>query len=421
MFDTIKIHPRLTVMPNGIRVLEDSIPWIRSVSIGIFMHTGASMETPSEWGLSHFMEHMAFKGTQSRTARQIAVETDAMGGHFNAFTSRDCTCFYGSVIDDDLEKAISILSDLVLHANLAQDDMDRERTVILDELAMEEDDPEGSVEEMVHQKMYGDQPCAHEILGRADQVAAYSAEDLRTFRDTHYAPSRCVISISGHYDENELHRLLDTYLLPWNTGLEDLHVPRMDPVCFEPVYCSREIEQMHLCLSYPALEYGHPDINALTLLSSILGGQSSSRLYLRIREELGLAYALYTYGYALESTGTFNVYAACSPQNIQKVYTEIRTELTQFLQGGISDRELSDAKKCLRISNLMSLEHSSSRMMSQGQTMVITGRQLDLEKSLARLAAITPEQLLGLAEKILSREPVIGLLGPDAENLGRRL
>ena len=413
--------PKEWTMDNGIRVLLDPMSGIRSVSIGVFLHTGSAMESPQEWGLSHFMEHMVFKGTAHRSARDIAMETDAAGGHFNAFTARDCTCFYASVIDEDLGKALDILSDLTLHATLAQEDMEKERGVILEEIAMEEDDPEGTIEELVHQKMYADLPVAHEIVGYPEQVSRYTREDLVRFRDSHYAPSRCVISVSGSFEEAVLLSLLEKAFGKWASPLSDIRQAPVQPVCFSPVYRDRDLEQMHLCLTYPALSYGSQELTTLSLLSSILGGQSSSRLFMRVREDLGLAYSLYSYSYALEATGTFSIYAAASPANIARVHAEIHKELSSFLKNGCTEQEMQDGKNFLRISNLMSLEHSSSRMMSQGQTKLFTGKPFDLGKSIEKLQKITRDQLMDLAQSLFSHTPVLGLLGPGAEAIGGQL
>lgn len=401
-------------LPNGMQVVTEQFPHIRTVSVGIFVHVGSQLELPEENGLSHFIEHMVFKGTEHRTLRQIAEETDAQGGHLNAYTGRDHTCFYTKVIDEDLPQALSLLSDMVLHATFPEDELNRERGVVLEEIAMSEDDPSDVMSDLMSVAMYGGHPSGQTVLGPADRVAAYTREDLLAFRARHYTPGRTVLSVCGSFDPEALRDQVLALFGDWqDTG---------EPVAFQPpvfrqgvrMARDKEIEQLHLCLAFPAPVYGDPRTVPMNLMSSVLGGAMSSRLFQRIREQLGMAYGISSFPSGMEGAGSFHIYAAVSPKNGAQVLEEIGKEYRKLLEEGMTEKEFADARKQRRISLLMSMESASAWMPAMGTGQLILGRIRTVEDRLRTLDELTMEDVAAVTRDCLSATPCLCAVGPEA-------
>ena len=315
------------LLPNGLRVVGERLPYLRSVSIGAWMHVGSMFETKEESGLSHFLEHMVFKGTTSRNARQIAEEMDAVGGQLNAFTGRDSTCFYAKVIDENLELAVDILAALVINATIDETELEKERGVILEEIAMDEDSPEDLVHDLLQTAQFGEQSPGQPILGPAEQVEAYTREDLLSFRQKHYAPKETVVAIAGNYDPDKALAFVTKYFGDWQNEIEPVITPDWQVRTGVVARREKDSEQMHICLGFPGKAYATDGVYPLAVANNILGGAMSSRLFQRIREDLGLAYSVYSYPNTYKGVGTFGIYAGVSPKNAELVLTEIRGEL----------------------------------------------------------------------------------------------
>ncbi len=405
------------LLPNGLRVVGERLPYLRSVSVGAWMHVGSIMENKHESGLSHFLEHMVFKGTQKRTARQIAEEMDAVGGQLNAFTARDCTCFYAKVIDEDLPLAVDVLSDLVLGATMDETELEKERGVILEEIAMDEDSPEDLVHEIMAKVQFGDQQPGQPILGPADQIAAYTRDDLLTFRSKHYGPKETVIALAGNYDPEKALALVEKYFGGWDN--EVCPVPK----CTWPVQAGqvalreKESEQMHICLGFPGAQYGCENVYPLAVMNNVLGGAMSSRLFQRIREELGLAYSVYSFPSANEGCGTFGIYVGVSPKNGEKALDEIRSEIDRFLRDGMTEKEFRDSKQQLRSGYLMGLESPGARMQGLGRSTLLKGKPTSHEETLAAIESVTMEKVMDVARRVLSVKPCIAVVSKDVEQI----
>lgn len=399
---------------NGLRVVAEPLPYLRSVSLGIWCHVGSMAERPEENGLSHFLEHMAFKGTATRTARMIAEETDAMGGQLNAFTARDCTCFYARVIDEDLPRAVDLLSDMVLHPAMDAGELEKERGVVLEEIAMDEDDPEDLSGELLIRAQYGDTPAGRSIIGTAERVSAYSREDLLTFRGRHYTPGTTVVALSGKYDRDRVGELLEERMGGWAAA--DAPAPIASQTARQGVREVREkdTEQLHLCLGYPGYIYGDSRSTAMTILSTVYGGAVSSRLFQRIREELGMAYSVYSYPSAQEGVGSFTVYAGVSPKNGKRVLAEIEKERCRLLRDGLTDKEFLEAKNQLRVGFLMGLESSGSRMNALGRRLLILNRTRSPEEVLQDIDRTTRDDVMATAAEVLGAEPCLSAVGKGA-------
>ena len=403
------------LLPNGLRVVGERLPYLRSVSIGAWMHVGSMMEEKAESGLSHFLEHMVFKGTVKRTARQIAEEMDAVGGQLNAFTGRDCTCFYAKVIDENLELAVDILSDLVINATMDETELEKERGVILEEISMDEDSPEDLVHDLLQSAQFGEQSPGQPILGPADQIAAYTREDLLAFRKKHYAPKETVVALAGNYDPDKMLAWVTRYFGGWENEIPP--VGTLDWKVLNGVNALREkdTEQMHICLGFPGMAYGTDGVYPLAVANNILGGAMSSRLFQRIREELGLAYSVYSYPNTYKGVGTFGLYAGVSPKNAELVLTEIRAELKKFVEEGVTEKEFRDSVTQLRSGYLMGLESPGARMQGLGRSTLLRGKPLSHEATLSAIEAVTMERVMEVARKVLTAEPCIAIVGKGAE------
>ena len=405
------------LLPNGLRVVGERLPYLRSVSIGAWMHVGSMMELPQESGLSHFLEHMVFKGTEKRTARQIAEEMDAVGGQLNAFTGRDCTCFYAKVIDEDLELAVDILSDLVIHATMDPTELEKERGVIMEEIAMDEDSPEDLVHDLLQSAQFGEQSPGQPILGPAEQVAAYTRDDLLNFRRKHYAPKETVVALAGNYDPEKVLTWVTQYFGGWENEIPPVETPDWHVLTGVNALREKDTEQMHICLGFPGKAYGTDGVYPLAVANNILGGAMSSRLFQRIREDLGLAYSVYSYPNTYKGVGTFGLYAGVSPKNAELVLNEIRTELKKFVDEGITEKEFRDSVTQLRSGYLMGLESPGARMQGLGRSTLLRGKPLSHEATLAAIEAVTIEKVMEVAREVLEQEPCIAIVGKGAEQV----
>lgn len=405
------------LLPNGLRVVGERLPYLRSVSIGAWMHVGSMMEEKAESGLSHFLEHMVFKGTEKRTARQIAEEMDAVGGQLNAFTGRDCTCFYAKVIDENLELAVDILADLVINATMDETELEKERGVILEEIAMDEDSPEDLVHDLLQVAQFGEQSPGQSILGPAEQIAAYTRDDLLNFRRKHYAPKETVVALAGSYDPDKVLQWVTQYFGGWQNEIAPVETPDWQVLTGVNALREKDTEQMHICMGFPGMAYGTDGVYPLAVANNILGGAMSSRLFQRIREDLGLAYSVYSYPNTYKGVGTFGLYAGVSPKNAELVLREIRAELKKFVDEGITEKEFRDSVTQLRSGYLMGLESPGARMQGLGRSTLLRGKPLSHEATLSAIEAVTMDKVMDVAREVLTQEPCIAIVGKGAEQV----
>ena len=402
-------------LENGLHVVGERLPYLRSVSIGVWMRVGSMMETPAENGLSHFLEHMVFKGTEKRSTRDIAEEMDAVGGQMNAFTGKDCTCFYAKVIDEDLPLAVDILSDMTLHASLDETEFKKERGVILEEISMEEDSPEDVVHELLSRIQFGNQAAGMPILGPAEQIAAYTRDDLANYRARHYHPENCVVALAGNYDPEQVLALMQQYFGEWKKSGQRQTVPPMQPIPGQKAAKEKDTEQLHICLGYPGTFLGSDELYPMSVMNNLLGGAMSSRLFQKIREEMGMAYSIYTYPSTYVGCGTFAVYAGVSPKNGHAVLDETLKQLDLLCRDGVTEKEFREAKNQLRGSYLLGLESPGSRMQSMGRGQLHLDRCMTPEETVAKIEAVTIESVNAVARRIFSNAPCISVVGKQAE------
>lgn len=406
-------------LPNGLRIVGERLPYLRSVSIGVWLRVGSMMETPEENGLSHFLEHMVFKGTTHRTTRQIAEEMDAVGGQLNAFTGKDCTCLYAKVIDEDIALAVDVLSDLAINATMDADEFDKERGVILEEISMDEDSPEDLVHELLSQAMFGSQSLAMPILGTTELISNYKREDLLTYRAKHYRPEDTVVALAGNYDPAQVRELIEQYFGAWQNPGKRLATPEEALLRGQVRVKEKDTEQLHLCLGFPGVGYGAEGLYAQAVLNNVLGGSMSSRLFQRVREELGMAYSIYTYPNSYLGCGTFAVYAGVSPKNGQQVLEEIRRELKKLTDEGITEKEFREAKTQLRGGYLLGLESPGGRMQSLGRSLLLLDRTFTPEETVQKIERVTMEDVMASARAALNVEPCLSAAGKGAAAFGK--
>lgn len=402
-------------LENGLTLLVETMPYLRSASIGVWVKAGSVLETPEENGLSHFMEHMAFKGTQKRTSRQIAEEMDAVGGHLNAATSKLCTNYYAKVIDEDLPLAADILADIVRNPALDRQEMNKERGVILEEIAMVEDSPEDVVYDVLAEAVFGAQPLGQTILGPSERIAAYQPEDLHAFRARHYGPQNTVVAIAGNVEPQRARALVEEKFGDWRGAAGEIFPEEVAVDEQRRLFRDKDTEQVHLCVSFRGVGMGSPLVYPMAVLNNMLGGGTSSRLFQRIREELGMAYTVYSGPSNYPHCGEFTIYAATSPKHAHTVLEQIDIEIRKLLDDGFSEKEFTMAKAQLKGSYVLGLESAYNRMSALGHNQMLLGRVIPPEETIAAIERVTPEDVRAIAAQMLSGPRAYAVVGRKAE------
>ena len=404
-------------LPNGLRIIGEKIPHVRSVSVGIWVGAGTQNETPEENGLSHYLEHMLFKGTERRSARQIAEEMDAVGGQMNAFTSKECTCYYAKVVDEHLPLAIDVLSDMLIHSAFDPVELNKERGVILEEIAMAEDTPDDLVSEMLMLARYGDQPISRPILGTEATVGSFQREDLVRYHAKMYRPENTVLALAGNYVWEDVVREVEKWLGGWEKGVFEKQTVVTNEVAPTTLRKNKDIEQIHICIGYPGVASGSDEVFPVSIFNSVFGGAMSSRLFQKIREESGMAYSVYSYPNNYTTCGMTAVYAGTNPEAAPEVIRMIREEAAKLAEEGMSEKEFVQAREQLKSSYILGLESTSSRMNSLGRRKLIYGDTRTEDEVIAKINAVTLEETNALMKKLLTGEFAVSLVGKGAETL----
>ncbi len=408
-------------LKNGLRIIGERIPHFRSVSVGFWVGSGSQYETPDEAGLSHFLEHMVFKGTEKRTTRQIAEEMDKVGGQLNAFTSKECTCFYAKVVDEHLPLAMDVLSDLVTAPIFDPAELEKEKGVVIEEINMSADDPEDSVHELLMLANYGDQPVARPILGTEEKIAAYSSEDLRAYWKKMYRPQNTVLALAGNYDWNAVVALAEKLLDKWSPDAFESRACTTNPVPVTLLTKEKDIEQIHICLGFPALPIGDERSYELSLFNSVFGGAMSSRLFQKIREERGAAYTVYSYPNAYTDSGMLSVYAGTNPDAAEEVYGLLLGEAKKLSSEGMTRDEFMMAREQLKAGYILGLESTSARMQSLGRRLLLLGNTRTETEVIDRVNAIDFDSTNALMHEILSAPHSAALVGKNAESIAKKI
>lgn len=372
---------------SGIELIMEKIPYVRSVSVGIWVKAGSVNENEINSGISHFIEHMLFKGTEMRSARDIAGDIDKIGGQINAFTGKESTCYYVKVLDTHVEDGIEILMDMLFNSKFDIDEMEKEKAVIYEEINMYEDSPEDTVHDMLSEVIFDGHPLGKPIIGTYDTINAFTRNNILDYIQENYGINNLVISVSGNFDEEKLIDTLDKNISKylWENQILIPEIP-----VYKPGYKmkKKDIEQAHICLGIKGLPLDHEDYYALSILSNIMGGSMSSRLFQRIREEKGLAYSVYSYTTSYVKDGVFAIYAGVNPKQLKETSKLMVEEVNLLREKGVSEEELMTAKEQLKGNYILSLESVSGRMASIGKS------QLLLKK------VYTPDEVIELINKV---------------------
>ena len=384
-------------LPNGVRLISERLDTVRTVSVGIWVGNGSRYEPAALSGISHFIEHMIFKGTEKRSARHIAIAIDALGGQANAFTDKECTCYYMKVLDARLQNAVSILADMFLHSRFAQEDIDLERGVILEEIDMYEDSPEDVAIDKLFEQCYADSALGQPILGTAETLAGIDSAAMHGYMKQYYRPEDTVIAVSGHFADEDLEYIAELF-----SQMEGAGRNRITPAQYHPSLLLREkeIEQNHLCLSFPGVSLLSEDRYAMNLLSSIIGGGMSSRLFQSVREQNGLCYSIYSFTTPHLDTGLFSIYTGLGAETEQQALELIVRELRTFCENGPEPDELSRCREQVKTTLLMGLESTGNRMMTIGRSELLRGEVLPIERVLAAYDSVTAADVLSLARRV---------------------
>jgi predicted Zn-dependent peptidase len=403
---------RLSTLPNGVRVVTEAMPDARSVTTGFWVGVGARDEPDEVAGASHFLEHLLFKGTESRTAAQIAEAVDAVGGEMNAFTAHEYTGYYTRLPAGHLVLGLDILCDVLWAPAFREHEIEAERQVILEEIAMEEDTPDDRVMTLFAEALFPDHPLGREVLGTRTSITGMTRESIRGFHDRWYRPANLVVAVAGAITHDEVLDAVERRL----AGVEGGQEPERKPPELDPqrrVHLKRRGEQAHLAVGVRALAKADPDRFPLAIANVVLGGGMSSRLFQRIREERGLAYAVYSYPASYADTGALVVYAGTSPGNLAEVHDLVHEELDRLLEDGITDAELRVAKGYLEGSTVLGLEDSGGCMSRIGKSVLVHGEVLDVDEVLARYRAVTLADVRRAVERTLGEtQRTVAVVGP---------
>ncbi|MFG1781089.1 M16 family metallopeptidase [Rhodococcus oryzae] len=407
---------RRTVLPGGLRVVTEHMPGVRSASVGVWVGVGSRDEQPSVAGAAHFLEHLLFKSTPTRSALEIAQVVDGIGGELNAFTSREHTCFYAHVLDDDLPLAIDLVSDVVLRGRCRSDDVDVERQVVLEEISMRDDDPEDLLGDDFLTALFGDHPVGRPVIGSVESIESMSRTQLHSFHVRRYTPPRMVVAVAGNVDHDEtvalVRRSFKGHLTRGPKPAERREGRLRLRTVPELTLRGRDSEQAHLCMGVRAFGRHEGHRWALSVLNTAVGGGLSSRLFQEIRESRGLAYSVYSSIDTFADSGAFSVYAGCQPENLGEVTTVIREVLANVAANGITDDECARAKGSIRGGLVLGLEDSGSRMHRIGRSELNYGNHRSITETLARIDEVTTEEVREVAAMLLSRPFGASVVGP---------
>ncbi|ARV44170.1 zinc protease [Bacillus subtilis] len=396
---------------NGVRVVLENNPTVRSVAIGVWIGTGSRHETPEINGISHFLEHMFFKGTSTRSAREIAESFDRIGGQVNAFTSKEYTCYYAKVLDEHANYALDVLADMFFHSTFDENELKKEKNVVYEEIKMYEDAPDDIVHDLLSKATYGNHSLGYPILGTEETLASFNGDSLRQYMHDYYTPDRVVISVAGNISDSfikDVEKWFGSYEAKGKaTGLEK-------PEFYtEKLTRKKETEQAHLCLGFKGLEVGHERIYDLIVLNNVLGGSMSSRLFQDVREDKGLAYSVYSYHSSYEDSGMLTIYGGTGANQLQQLSETIQETLATLKRDGITSKELENSKEQMKGSLMLSLESTNSKMSRNGKNELLLGKHKTLDEIINELNAVNLERVNGLARQLFTEDYALALISPS--------
>lgn len=396
---------------NGIRIVTERVPYVQSVSLGIWVDTGGRDETDSTAGISHFIEHLLFKGTERRSAQSIAEELDAVGGQINAFTDREYTCYYVKVLPEHVPLAQDILADMLQHSVLDPEEIAREKNVILEEIKRHEDTPDELVHDLFAETLWPEHPLGRSVIGRAEVIEALTRDQIVTFLREEYLPSRMVVAAAGNLDHDTIVAGVEETLgsMPAGERRHELYPPRVSD---HEIAVPKPTEQVHFCLGTRGYNQNEDERYGLGLIDSAIGGGMSSRLFQEVREKRGLCYAIGSYTASYREAGMFAVYAGISPENTDQVRELVSKELRDVASDGLKPEELQRAKNQIRGAVLLSLDSMSTRMTRIGKSMLYYDRVISPTEVVEKIEAVSDGDVRRISAEILGSDYAYAAVGP---------
>lgn len=396
---------------NGVRIVLENIPTVRSVAIGVWIGTGSRNETPENNGISHFLEHMFFKGTKTRTAREIAESFDSIGGQVNAFTSKEYTCYYAKVLDTHADFALDVLADMFFNSTFVEEELAKEKKVVCEEIKMYEDTPDDIVHDLLSKAIYENHALGYPILGTEETLDTFNGAKLKEYMYNTYTPENVVVSIAGN--------ISDAFIAEVEKYFGNYEGGKQEQVDAKPTFHTnrlarkKETEQAHLCIGYEGLQVGHEDIYNLIILNNVLGGSMSSRLFQDVREQKGLAYSVFSYHSAYEDSGIVTIYGGTGAKQLDELFDTIQETLSNLKAEGITSKELNNCKEQLKGSLMLSLESTNSRMSRNGKNELLLKRHRSLDEIVLEIDEVTKENVDKLANRIFNEQFSVSLISPD--------
>ena len=398
---------------NGLRIVLEEIPTVRSVAIGIWIGTGSRNENEKNNGISHFLEHMFFKGTEKRTSQEIAEAFDSIGGQVNAFTSKEYTCYYAKVLDNHAPYALEVLSDMFFHSRFDPEEVEKEKKVVLEEIKMYEDTPDDIVHDLLNKAIFENHPLGYPILGTEETLESFTQDTLREYMERTYTPENVVISIAGNVKDSfisEVEKYFGSYERKSQIST------KADPTFHKnSIVRRKETEQAHLCLGFEGIPIGDRFIYPLIVANNILGGSMSSRLFQDVREKRGLAYSIFSYHTSYEDTGTVTIYGGTGANQLEDLFSTIWKTIDVLKENGITEKELKNSKEQLKGNLMLSLESTNSRMSRNGKNELILKEHKSLDEMVQLIDAVTKDEVNDIFQRIFNSSYSVSLISPDGK------
>ena len=404
------------VLENGLTIIGEEIPYVKSISLGVWINAGSRIEDEEISGVSHFIEHMLFKGTRNRTSKQIASEIDNLGGQINAFTSKECTCYYVKLLDSHIDIGIDVLSDMILNSKFNEDDLDKERSVIIEELKMYEDSPEDLAYDLLTENIYKHDPLGMNISGTEESLNRLNREKLLDYFNKYYVPNNSVIAISGNFNFDEIINKIEEKFKVWKKRDVNVDIKKAEfKSCF--LTKNKDIEQVNLAMSLEAVPLENDkEVYALAVINTVFGGSISSRLFQKIREEKGLVYSIYSSQSLYRKCGELGIFASMSNEHLKEVYESIIEEIKIMKKYYLTDQEIKESKEQLKGSYILGLESTSSRMMSIGRALLLNNKVESTDDILKSIDNVDRETVKIVIDKIFNLDKLgVCIVGRDVE------
>lgn len=405
-------------LKNGLTIVGEEIPYLKSVSLGIWINTGSRLETPKESGVSHFIEHMLFKGTKNRSAKDIARDIDNIGGQINAFTNKECTCYYVHLLDEHINIGIDVLSDMILNSTFNNKDIDKERAVILEELKMYEDSLDDLSYDLLVENIYPNDGLGMNILGNRETIKSLKKKDILNHYNKYYVPNNAIISICGNFNFEEVVKEIEKKFSSWEEKEVNIEVEEAEfHSCF--ITRNKDSEQVNIAINLKAIpEENEKESYALSVVNNIFGGSTSSRLFQNIREDKGLVYSIYSSQTLYRKCGELGIFASTSEEYLKEVYDLIMKEIKNIKENYITEEELKESKEQLKGNYILSLESISSKMLSNGESMLLNNKIKDEDEIIEHINSVNMEQVKAIINKVFNIENLgVCIVGKNVEGV----